>query len=83
MTAPLLVMGVDTRRYWIDDDHLWRYDVDNPGPDDHPRAVAWLSEGWMLSEAIEIAAHDIGQWCDCEAPECVRAYNDAHQAVPS
>lgn len=66
MTA-LLWMGVDMRRFWVDDDHVWRYDVDNPGPDDEPRAVGLLGDGWMLSDAIEIAANDGGDWCDCDA----------------
>lgn len=68
-------MNVDLKPYWVDDDHVWRFDTDNPGPNDQPRAVGRLSDGWMLSDAVEIADSDIAraaenrQPCDCWACE--------------
>lgn len=52
-------------RYWIDDDHVWRYDTLNPSAVDEPRAVGYLGDGYMVSDAVEIALGDTGQPCDC------------------
>lgn len=45
--------------YWVDDDHVWRFDVDNPGPNDDPRPVGFLHDGWMLVDAIDVALSDL------------------------